>query len=144
MDPLSGAASVIAVIQLTGSIVQICGKYLNNVKNTTQDIRRFQEKITALAQVLQSLDELIRHNGNKFTTTEDLVDNIAKCSSALTKLKAKIDTERTQIGIRKWGFRAFKWPLTRQEVYGAIMELEWYKTTFALSLQVDQTYALGL
>ncbi|OQD92797.1 hypothetical protein PENVUL_c210G09392 [Penicillium vulpinum] len=140
MDPLSGAASVIAVIQLTGGIVQICGKYLNNVKNATQDIQRFQEKIAALAQVLQSLDELIRgSDGNELTATQDLVDNIAKCSSALTNLKEKINPETTQRRMRKWGLRALKWPLARSEVDSAIMELEWYKTTFALSLQVDQT-----
>jgi hypothetical protein len=142
MDALSGAASVIAVIQLAGSIVQLCGKYLNNVKNATQDIRRFQEKIAALAQVLRSLDELTRgSNGNRLTATQDLVDNIAKCSSALTNLKEKIDPETTQRGMRKWGFRAFKWPLARSEVDHAITELEWYKTIFALSLQVDQTWA---
>jgi hypothetical protein len=140
MDPLSGAASVIAVIQLTGGIVQICGKYLNKVKNATQDIQRFQEKIAALAQVLQSLGELIRgSDGNKLTATQDLVDNIAKCSTALTNLKEKIDPETTQRRMRKWGLRALKWPLARSEVDLAIMELEWYKTTFALSLQVDQT-----
>lgn len=140
MDPLSGAASVIAVVQLTGSILQICGNYLNNVKNAKQDIQRFQLKIAALAQVLQSLDELIRgSNGNRLIATQELVDSIAKCSSALTNLKEKIDPETTQRGMRKWGLLAFKWPLARPEIDDAIMEIEWYKTTFALSLQVDQT-----
>ncbi|CAI7609840.1 unnamed protein product, partial [Penicillium glandicola] len=140
MDPLSGAASVIAVIQLTGSILQICGKYLNNVKNAKQDIQRFQEKVAALSQVLHSLDELIRgSDGNKLTATQDLIHNIAKCSSALTNLKEKINPETTQRHMRKWGLRAFKWPLARSEVDFAIMELESYKTTFTLSLQVDQT-----
>ncbi|KAJ9481305.1 hypothetical protein VN97_g12182 [Penicillium thymicola] len=88
MDPLSSAASVIAVIQLTGGIVKICRKYLNNVKNAKQDIQGFQEKIADLAKVLRSLDELIRgSDGNKLTVTQDLVDNIAKCSSALTNLE---------------------------------------------------------
>jgi hypothetical protein len=140
MDPLSGAASVIAVIQLTGVILQICGKYLNNVKSAKQDIQRFQEKVAALSQVLHSLDELIRgSDGNKLTATQDLLDNIAKCSSALTNLKERINPETTQKQMRKWGLRALKWPLARSEVDFAIMELESYKTTFALSLQVDQT-----
>ncbi|KAJ6142464.1 hypothetical protein N7471_001917 [Penicillium samsonianum] len=140
MDPLSGAASVIAVIQLTGVILQICEKYLNNVKSAKQDIQRFQEKVAALSQVLHSLDELIRgSDGNKLTATQDLVDNIAKCSSALTNLKERINPETTQKQMRKWGLRALKWPLARSEADFAIMELESYKTTFALSLQVDQT-----
>ncbi|KAJ5761804.1 uncharacterized protein N7511_005186 [Penicillium nucicola] len=140
MDPLSGAASVIAVIQLTGSIAQICGKYLNNVKNATQDIQRFQEKITALAQVLGSLDDLIRgSDGNKLIATQDLVGNIGKCFSALANLKEKINPETTQNPMRKWGLRALKWPLARSEVDLAVNELEWYQTTFTLSLQIDQT-----
>ncbi|CAG8089958.1 unnamed protein product [Penicillium nalgiovense] len=140
MDPLSGAASVIAVIQLTGVILQICGKYLNNVKSAKHDIQRFQEKVAALSQVLHSLDELIRgSDGNKLTATQDLVGNIAKCSSALTNLKERINPETTQKQMRKWGLRALKWPLARSEVDFAIMELESYKTSFALSLQVDQT-----
>ncbi|CAG8280574.1 unnamed protein product, partial [Penicillium salamii] len=110
-----------------------------NVKSAKQDIQRFQEKIAALSQVLHSLDELIRgSDGNKLTASQDLVDNIAKCSSALTNLKERINPETTQKQMRKWGLRALKWPLARSEVDFAIMELESYKTTFALSLQVDQ------
>jgi hypothetical protein len=138
MDPLSGAASVIAVVQLAGGIVKICGKYLSEVKDATQDIQRLKEKITALAHVLQSLKELIGgSDGNKLTATQDLVDDIDNCFSALTNLK--IDPETTQKRMRKWGLRALKWPMVRSEVDSVIMELEGYKTTFALALQVDQT-----
>ena len=80
-------------------------KYLNNVKNATQDIQRFQVKIAALAQVLQSLDELIRgSNDNKLTATQELVDSVVKCSSALPK----IDPETTQRGMRKMGPSGFQ------------------------------------
>ncbi|EAU30114.1 hypothetical protein ATEG_09923 [Aspergillus terreus NIH2624] len=37
------------------------------------------------------------------------------------------------------GLRALKWPLTRTEVQGLIQNLERYKSSFLLSLQVDQT-----
>ncbi|KAJ5493959.1 hypothetical protein N7463_010046 [Penicillium fimorum] len=139
MDPLSGATSVMAVVQLTASIVQICAKYLNNVKNAREDIQRLQEKTAALAHVLQSIDDLTGQiNGNKLATTQDLVHNIARCSSTLVNLKDKIDPGTTQNPMRKWGLRAFKWPLARTEVDDAITELELYNTTFSLSLQVDQ------
>jgi hypothetical protein len=140
MEPVSGLASVIAVVGLAGSIVQICGKYLHNVKNATQDIQRFQEKISALTHVLHSLHELTRgSNANTLTTTQGFMDNIAKCSSVLGDLKAKIDPEKTQKRLRQRGLRAWKWPLARSEVDRAITELDWYKTTFAFSLQIDET-----
>ncbi|ODM21879.1 hypothetical protein SI65_02723 [Aspergillus cristatus] len=145
MDPLSGAASVIAVIQLAAAITQICGTYLNKVKDAKRDIHRFQEEVIALAHVLQSLDELLHGpNSAKITATQDLVNNITTCSSALAKLKEKIEPETTQRHMRKWGLRAFKWPLKRLEVDDAISEIERYKTMFSLSLLVDQTRSSNL
>lgn len=140
MDPLSGAASVITVIQLATAITQICGTYLNKVKDVKRDIHCFQEEVIALAHVLQSLDELLNGpNSTKITATQDLVNNITTCSSALAKLKEKIEPETTQRHMRKWGLRAFKWPLKWLEVDDAISEIEQYKTMFSLSLLVDQT-----
>ncbi|OQD94832.1 hypothetical protein PENSOL_c023G07534 [Penicillium solitum] len=201
MDPLSGAASVIAVIQLTGAIVQICGKYLNNVKNAAQDIQRFQEKIATLAQVLyavfcqmdplssaasviaviqltgslvklcggyiqevkdareeiytlqqtitglqgtlQDLLHLLQSNdGMSLLTSSRLASNITHCFSNLHALEAKLDPGKGKKLMRKVGLRALKWPLKRAEVQGAIQNLERFKTSFLLSLQVDQTSLL--
>lgn len=137
---LSGTASVIAVIQLAAAIIQICGTYLNKVKDAKQDINRFQEEVIALTHVLQSLDKLLHGpNSAKITVTQVLVNNITTCSSTLTKLKEKIKPETTQRRMRRWGLQAFKWPLKRSEVDDAISEIERYKAMFVLSLQVDQT-----
>jgi hypothetical protein len=38
MDGLSSAVSVVAVIQLTGSLVKICGGYIQEVKDARDDI----------------------------------------------------------------------------------------------------------
>jgi hypothetical protein len=38
MDGLSSAASVIAVIQVAGSLVSICGGYIQKVKHASNDI----------------------------------------------------------------------------------------------------------
>ncbi|BCR82721.1 uncharacterized protein ACHE_10123A [Aspergillus chevalieri] len=139
MDPLSGAASVIAVVQLAAAITQICGTYLNKVKDAKRDIQRFQKEVIALSCVLQSLHELLHGpNSAKITAAEDLVNNITTCSSTLTKLKEKIEPETMQRRMRRWGLRAFKWPLNRSEVDDAISEIERYKTMFNLSLLVDQ------
>jgi hypothetical protein len=52
MDPLSCAASVIAVIQLTGSLARICGGYINKDKNARKDISDLQREISNLRVVL--------------------------------------------------------------------------------------------
>jgi len=38
MDGLSLAASIIAVIQLTGSLVKLCGGYIQEVKDAQDEI----------------------------------------------------------------------------------------------------------
>ncbi|RHZ61915.1 mitochondrial 37S ribosomal protein uS2m [Aspergillus thermomutatus] len=88
MEPLSGAASVIAVIQLTGAIAQICGSYIRKVEEARQDILHLQEEVDALSQVLNSLNKLLNStNSTKLVASQELIDNIAKCSSTLTALK---------------------------------------------------------
>ncbi|KAJ9267667.1 hypothetical protein DTO195F2_1 [Paecilomyces variotii] len=139
MEPLSSAASVIAVLQLTGAIAQICGSYIRKVEEARQDILRLQEEVDALSQVLKSLNKILHStDSTKLVAPQDLIENIARCSSTLTVLREKIDPENTQRRMRKWGLRAFKWPLNR-EVFKAISEIERYKTLFGLSLLVDQT-----
>lgn len=139
MEPLSGAASVIAVIQLTGAIAKICGSYIGQVKEAKKDILHLQEEVNALSQVLKSLEKLLQElSEEKLATSQDLVDNITKCSLGLAILKEKIDPEIAQRRMRKWGFRAFKWPLKREQVVKAISEIERYKTLFDLSFQIEQ------
>jgi hypothetical protein len=139
MEPLSGAASVIAVIQLTGKIVEICGGYINKVKNAKQDILRLQQETSGLTNVLETLHDLLRGPGGlKLTTSQKLFDDVTKCSSTLTKLMEKIDPETTQNPMRRLGLRALKWPLERGEVAEAINDVKGYQSLFSLALQVDQ------
>ena len=47
MDLLSSAASVVAVIQLTGSLVKICGGYIQEVNNARDEIIKLQRGLRA-------------------------------------------------------------------------------------------------
>lgn len=143
MEALSGAASVIAVIQVAGSIAQICGGYISKVKNANQDICHLQQEVSRLGEVLKTLYELLRgRDGGKLITSDALFHDVANCSSTLANLKKKIDPETTQNPMRKWGLRALKWPLQHAEVEKVISDIERYKSLFSLALQVDQTYVI--
>jgi hypothetical protein len=76
MEPLSGAASVIAVIQLTGAIAQICGSYIRKVDEARQDIIHLQEEVDALSQILKSLNNLLHSTDRtKLGASNDLIDS---------------------------------------------------------------------
>ncbi|KAJ5369269.1 uncharacterized protein N7496_009029 [Penicillium cataractarum] len=139
MDPLSSAASVIAVIQLAGSIAKLCGGYIQDVKDARDQIFSLQQAITGLQGTLQDLHKLLQDKGRPLPTSSRLVSNIADCLSDLGALEAKLDLGKAKKLMSKVGFRTLKWPLKRAELEGVIQSLEKYKSSFILSLQVDQT-----
>lgn len=141
MDPLSSAASILAVIQLAGSIVRICGGYLQEVKDARDAIFELQQAITHLAGVLQELKVLLQGpNGSKLSSSQNLGGPITQCCSTLTALEVTIRVGKGNKMMRRLGLRALVWPLKRTEVEGIISDLERYKSVFTLSLQIDQTW----
>jgi hypothetical protein len=141
MDGISSAASVIAVIQLTGSLVKLCGGYLREVKDAREEILTLQKVIAGLQGTLQDLQKLLQSdNANALPTSSGLVSNITDCLSDLQALEMRLDPGTGRRLMQKVGLRALKWPLKRTEVEGVTKNLERYKSSFLLSLQVDQTY----
>lgn len=140
MDGLSSAASVIAVIQLTGSLVKLCGSYIQEVKNARDEILTLQQAIGGLQGTLQDMQKYLQSSDNRILPTSSrLVSDITHCLSNLRALEAKLDPGNGKTLMRKVGLRAIKWPRKREEVEGVIQNLERYKSSFLLSLQVDQT-----
>jgi predicted RNase H-like nuclease (RuvC/YqgF family) len=141
MDGLSLAASVIAVIQLTGSLVKLCGGYIQEVRNAREEILTLQRAITGLHDTIKDLQKNLQENKAKsLSTSSRLPSDITACLSDLQALEARLDPGKGKTLMRKIGLRALKWPLKRMEVEGLTQNLERYKSSFLLSLQVDQTY----
>ncbi len=139
MDGLSSAASVIAVIQLTGTVVKICGGYIQEVKDARDDIISLQRTVADLEAILQKLKELLQEPRGIKLSTSLLVNNISDCLACLEAVEKKIDLGRRKRMMKRLGIRALRWPFKRSEVDRIITNLERYKLFFTLSLQVDQT-----
>ncbi|KAH8703496.1 WD40-repeat-containing domain protein [Talaromyces proteolyticus] len=140
MDGLSSVSSVIALIQLTGSIVKLCGGYIQEVKDARAEIFTLQQAIATLQGIIQELHKFLQSNDrNSLPTSSQLASSITDCLSDLRALEARVDSGKGKKLMRKVGLRALKWPLKRAEVEGIIQSLERYKSSFLLSLQVDQT-----
>lgn len=141
MDGLSSAASVIAVIQLTKSLVKLCGGYIQEVKNARDEIFALQQVIEGLQGTLQDLQKFLQSNDRKaLPTSSRLVSNITDCLSDLRALEARLDPRKAKKLMRRVGLQALKWPLKRTEAECVTQNLEKYKSSFLLSLQVDQRY----
>ena len=140
MDGLSSVASVIGVIQLTGSIVKICSGYLQEVKSAREDIIALQRSVAGLEGTVQTLKKIILGpHGKLLSNSLSLINDISDCLLELAALEKRIDPRGGQELMRRIGFRALKWPIKRAQVDKIIQNLEKYKTSFILSLEVDQT-----
>jgi vacuolar-type H+-ATPase subunit I/STV1 len=121
IDGISSAASVIAVIQLTRSLVKLCGGYIQEVKDTRDEILTLQRSIVDLQGILQDLQRFLQSNdGKTLLTSTRLVSNITDCLSDVQALEERLNPGKGKKLIRKVGLRALKWPLKRTEVKGII------------------------
>lgn len=59
MDGLSGAASIIAVIDISAKIASLCFQYSVAVKDATEDIERLQRKFADLNDALGGVKQLL-------------------------------------------------------------------------------------
>ncbi|KAJ9257824.1 hypothetical protein DTO195F2_5456 [Paecilomyces variotii] len=148
MEALGSASSVIAVIQITGSIIKICWGYIGEAKDAKEDIQYLVKVVEDFQTVLERLRSLLDgQNGQKLHVTQVLSRTIAECQWELEKLGEKLDAGRPKEKndenrkrdkvIRYLGWRSIKWPLERKEVEKIVSRIERYKRVFLAALQLD-------
>ncbi|KAF1939402.1 hypothetical protein EJ02DRAFT_302446, partial [Clathrospora elynae] len=140
MDGLSGAASVIAVIDISAKIAELCSWYFNAVKDAKDDVERVQRKVTDITLILKKIRGLLDgQDKTRLSTTHGLFDSLKQCLRELEDLKLKMEPGKARKTMRRVGLRALKWPFTSKQVDKIVSTLEGYEQTFSLALQVDQT-----
>jgi hypothetical protein len=139
MDGLSGAASVIAVVDLSAKIASRCFQYSVAVKNAKEDIGRLQGEVSRIGDVLWGAKKLLEGPEEmRLLTFQKISDSLKGCYVQLEKLNKRLEPSNTHKAMSRLGLRALKWPFTSKEVEKIVADLERYKQTFSLALQVDQ------
>ncbi|KAF5853876.1 hypothetical protein GGP41_006653 [Bipolaris sorokiniana] len=138
MDGLSGAASVIAVIDISTKVASLCYQYSVEVKHAKGDIERLRSKVNDTKTVLEKLQQL-EQNSPQLSTTRKMVDSPKQCHKQLQGLKDQLEPGRSRKAMQRFGIRALKWPFTSKEVEKTVQNIESYQATFSLALQTDQT-----
>ena len=141
MDPLSITASIIAVIQLTGSVVSAVYNYRKGVKNAPEDAAKIIQDLIGLSQILENLLQIIERERSTKATRLTSLENLVKpdgplesCQKTLERLNAKLQPEN--------GWRVVKqsliWPLKQDYIKRTLDEIATAKATIGLALTVDQ------
>ncbi|KAL5325367.1 hypothetical protein ACEPPN_006492 [Leptodophora sp. 'Broadleaf-Isolate-01'] len=110
MDGLSGAASIIAVIDISAKIFEICQTYVSAVKEARKDIQRLRDG----------------HNGP-----------VQQCERDLRRLVAQLELGEGNSKMRQFGLRALKWPFSSKDIDKRLQVINDHKATFTLALTSD-------
>lgn len=142
MEGLAGASSVTAIIDISAQIFMLCHKYLSEVKDAKQDIRRLRDEVTSLQNVLENVADFADADASAKLSTLSLLNQpdgpVQQCQAELEGLFAKLKAGRGDGGdMKKFGLRALGWPFKKKDVDSTVEVISRYKATFNLALTAD-------
>ncbi|KAH8657573.1 ankyrin repeat-containing domain protein [Tricladium varicosporioides] len=141
MAGLGEAASIIAVIQISGKVFDLCQTYYVGVKEARKDIKRLREEITSLQDVLVNLADLADDPGMAQGSILSLLNQqrgpVQQCQKDLTELITKLEAKQAKNKMKQFGLRTLKWPFTSKDVEKLLAITGRHKATFNLALTMD-------
>ncbi|KAF3937930.1 hypothetical protein ABW19_dt0210345 [Dactylella cylindrospora] len=138
MEPLSATASIIAVIQGIG----VCWKIYSGLKDARSDIEELQKEVASVEELVKRVRQLVRSpEGNQLSKSKELENALQGACSELERLEKKLGSQTDR---KTWGLkRRVKWPFTGPDVVKITGNLERWKTSIGLALNIDQAHHLG-
>jgi len=137
MDPLSGAASVITVVQVAGKVWSLCWEYYSGAGDAKHDIDRLMGCTLALLNLLQHVRDLAKGSGAaKLVASKELIESTAFELEREFKSLQKVLEPGGQ-DIPRW---CLEWPLQKKDVEKIIQLLERHKTTLITAMDCGQMY----
>ncbi|KAH8756434.1 hypothetical protein BGZ57DRAFT_957852 [Hyaloscypha finlandica] len=143
-DPVSITASIIAILQISGAVIQTSYHYLHSIKDGRNDTRRIIDELNNLNGVLLALDDLARSanvpGDIRFSNLERLLNTrdgpLQKCRTELQDLESKLSEPAT--GLKRLG-KALVWPLNEKEAQRSLDIIRAQKATCHFALNADNT-----
>jgi hypothetical protein len=136
MEVLGGVASIIAVIQISEQVLELCGKYASGVLHAREEIGYLTKEVKAVQCVLKELNDVIERDG-KDSKAAMFDEPVKECAAVLSDLRVSLNQGMGRRKMRKLGHRALAWPFKSGDVEKEIKKLERQKTTIALALSTD-------
>jgi hypothetical protein len=106
-------ASIIAVVQITTQIAQVCGGYLSEVRHARENIQRLREKTETLNKIVEQLYLKVKDAGLDIVPNlHSVLQRMETCKSELKILKDKLAPGKP---MKLFERRALKWPFSSKE-----------------------------
>ena len=141
MDGISGAASVIAVIDISAKIFELCQTYVSAVKEARKDIQRLRDAVTSLQDVMTDVRDLAEDPSSSIRSVFSHLSQhngpVQQCERDLRRLMAQLEIGEGENKMRQFGLRALKWPFSSKDIDKRLQVINDHKSTFTLALTSD-------
>lgn len=135
MDPVSAAASIAGIIQLSAQSISVCQNYIAKARGAREEISTLQNEVRSLEKVMQKLQELVEAKDSKFVVSgavqKDVLD---PCREELQRLLSKLEPS----GFNRLRLKPLIWPLASSSIQKTTNSLQRYRDTLNIALNVDQ------
>ena len=154
MDPLSVAASAIAIIQLTEELLKATRSTYNIIKGAPKEIAGLIDELVAFGVILENLKILSQNaqtarlqqnannSGNTYSQSGHDLPMIRKmidvnaplniCYNEMLSFKVKLDKNQSRVK------KSLKWPFQKDEVQSVISRLRKLKSILDTAISNDQ------
>jgi hypothetical protein len=152
MDPLSITASLIAVLQISGTVISALYEYRNGVKGASKDAARIIAELNSLRGILESLLQAVEKEdykassnggGSRLANFQALTHpdgELKRCQADLEAVSAKLvgDDAGSLSGWKKVR-KALIWPFKEKDVEKLLQSVQKATSTMQFALSADQT-----
>jgi hypothetical protein len=145
MDPLSLAASLIAVLQISGAVISALYEYRSGVKDASKDTARIIEELNSLRNILENLLRAVEREdasaeSSRLSTFQKLLGpngELERCKADLESISEKLDAGRKGSAWESVK-RSLVWPFKEKEIEKLLQNVQRAKNTLNFALSADQ------
>ena len=150
-ETLGVVGSIIAIVQISKTIISLCQFYIDAVDGASSDLRVILIEVSTLKGIAKSLQYLTRPNVANSALLNQLAavtGPIEGCKKALNELETlfppaavSMNGQRSKRRKLDASVAALAWPLKRGKAKKLLQEIIQHKTTINLALTAEFVYA---
>ncbi|KAM0267960.1 hypothetical protein ACHAQH_010064 [Verticillium albo-atrum] len=139
-EVLGIAASVIAVVDMSTKVLNLCFQYAQEVKNAEDDIERLRKELMDIRTTAGQVQILLNGpRGSALQASRQLDLAIKDACSTLESLVQEFEPSTVRKAMGRITLRALKWPFKNKSIEGTLQHLARRRDTILLAMNIDQT-----
>jgi hypothetical protein len=141
MDPLSGAASVMTVIQIALTVCSALMDYYGDVSDARDDIQKLYNSVRSLETILSCIQNILNRRHDESLLSSALFTNpsgpLRQSELELHKLRLKLNVSpKSQRGFGKT-VQSLTWPFKKKDVEKTVITIDQHKASLTLEIGVE-------